>query len=123
MRDPPTAPAGPAPVRLLPPFDETTVAYADRTAAADASILPTISHGLAPNILADGRIVGTWKRTLLAGGAVSVIPSLLRALSKREEAGLATAEEHYARFIGRNLADETPARKSRSRKLTGQRSR
>ena len=65
MRDAPAAPAGSLPLLLLPPFDEFTVAYADRSVTADPSLLPSIGHGLAPNILVNGRIAGTWKRTIV----------------------------------------------------------
>jgi DNA glycosylase AlkZ-like len=108
MRNTPAPSAGPSPILLLPPFDEYTVAYADRTAAADASLLPSIGHGLAPNILVNGRIAGTWKRTLLPGGdAVVLAPTLLRILNRKEQAGLAATAERYAEFIGRRLAGET----------------
>jgi len=100
MRGVPVEPPGPPPLLLLPPFDEYTVAYADRSAAADPSVLSTIGHGLAPNIVVNGRIAGTWKRTLLAQGCVAVTPSLLRTLSKTEQTGLTRAIKRYADFLG-----------------------
>lgn len=103
MRKSPAAPAGPLPVLLLPPFDEYTVAYADR-----AAVLTSISYGLAANLLISGRIAGTWKRTLLAGDRVAVTFNLLRILNKKEQAGLALAAERYAAFIGKKLVGETP---------------
>ncbi len=102
-RDAPAASSGPLPILLLPAFDEYTVAYADRTVAAEESVLRSISHGLAPNILINGRIAGTWKRTLLANETVSVSTNLLRILNRKEQIGLAQAAERYAAFIGREL--------------------
>ncbi|HEX3661666.1 MAG TPA: winged helix DNA-binding domain-containing protein [Acidobacteriaceae bacterium] len=123
MRESPAPPDGPCAVLLLPPFDEYTVAYADRTAAADASVLPAISHGLAANILVNGRIAGTWKRTLLPGNTVAVTPSLLRILNRKEQAGLAAAAERYAQFTGKTLAGETSGRRARTPKPKATRQR
>jgi len=105
LRDAPAPLAHPSPVLLLPAFDEYTVAYADRTAAADESVLRSTSHGLAANILINGRIAGTWKRTLIGSDRVALTPTLLRILNRRENAGLARACERYAAFLGRTLAD------------------
>jgi hypothetical protein len=121
MRDAPAAAAGPSPVHLLPGFDEYTVAYADRTAAADALVLPSISHGLAANILINGRIAGTWKRILRGDDTVAFMPALLRVLKRKEQAGLAAAAECYAAFIGRKLAGST-GRRTPSRKGSPQQS-
>ena len=119
MRDAPRASSVPLPILLLPPFDEYTVAYANRAVAADESILRSISHGLAPNILINGRIAGTWKRTLRANDTVSITPSLLRILNRKEQIGLTQAAERYAAFIGRELTGTDNPRKPRSRTQKG----
>lgn len=53
---------------LLPGFDEYMLAYKDRSAVLDPGLAPEISpfkNGIfLPIIVVDGRIVGTWKRTL-----------------------------------------------------------
>ncbi len=103
---------GPLPVLLLPPFDEYTVGYADRGAAGDPTLLATIGHGLAPNILVNGRITGTWKRTAAAQGSVAVTTGLLRTLNRKEQTGLARAIKNYAEFLGCPLA--TPAKRTES---------
>ncbi len=89
---------------LLPAYDEYTVGYADRSVAADRALLPTIGHGLAPNILIGGRVAGTWKRTILANGSIAVTPSLLRKLNRKEEADLNRAIKRYADFLGSQVA-------------------
>ena len=100
------------PVLLLPAFDEYTVAYADRSAAADVAVLRSIGHGLAPNIVVDGRIAGTWKRVLSADGTLAIAPLLLRILNGKEQTGLSRAAQRYAAFLGRTLAnDEAKDRK------------
>ena len=119
MRSALAAPPGPLPLLLLPPFDEYTVAYADRSVAAEASVLGSASHGLAPNILIDGRIAGTWKRTLV-GDAVAVVPHLLRILTKKEQTALDKAAERYAAFLGRKLAVRDATRKPRAGSNKGQ---
>jgi hypothetical protein len=50
---------------LLPPYDEYTVAYRDRSAAGTPPA-KTATFGeasmLAPNVVVDGKVVGTWRR-------------------------------------------------------------
>ena len=104
MRDAPASSPGPLPLLLLPPFDEYTVAYADRSVAVDPSLLRSIGHGLAPNIFVNGRIAGTWKRTVLAQGAVAVTPGLLGSLNKKEQTDLARSIKRYAEFLECPLA-------------------
>jgi hypothetical protein len=118
MRDAPAPSAGRMPLLLLPAFDEYTVAYADRSIAADPSVLSSISNGLAANILVNGRIAGTWKRTLLADGTLVVCPSPLRVLNKKEQTDLARAAGRYAAFVGTKLSpgDTRHARSTRLRK-------
>jgi hypothetical protein len=96
------------PLLLLPPFDEYTVAYADRRVAGDPSVLRSIGHALAPNILINGRIAGTWKRTLLPEGSVSVTPLLLRTLNRKEQTELVLEIERYAKFLACPLAATGP---------------
>jgi hypothetical protein len=97
----------PLPLLLLPPFDEYTVAYADRSVAGDPTLLRSIGHGLAPNILINGRIAGTWKRTVLPGGAVALTPVLLRTLNRKEQTGLGREIERYAKFLKCSLMAST----------------
>lgn len=111
LRDTSPASSTPLPVLLLPPFDEYTVAYADRTLANDPSTPRSPSHGLAPNILIQGRIAGTWKRTLFAIQTVAISPTLLRILNRKEQTGLAGASERYAEFLGKALARENGPRR------------
>jgi hypothetical protein len=116
MRDAPAPSSGRLPLLLLPAFDEYTVAYADRSIAADPSILPSISHGLAANILVNGRIAGTWNRTLLSDGTLALSPSPLRILNRKEQTDLAQAAGRYAAFVGAKLEDTSRARSPRLRK-------
>lgn len=121
MRDAPEAPSGPLPLLLLPAFDEYTVAYADRSVSVDRTLLPTIAHGLAPNILVNGRIAGTWKRTISAQRTVAVIPSLLRTLNRKEQSQLAHAMTLYAKFLECQLVTASSRAKHSASTRKGQR--
>jgi hypothetical protein len=84
---------------LLPPFDEYTVAYADRGAVVDRDRLVAAGHGIGPNLIIDGRLAGLWKRTLKRD-IVSIGLDPLRPLSREEKGLMAAAVEPYARFLG-----------------------
>ncbi len=90
-------------VHLLPAFDECLVAYQDRRAFLDARHLRAINAGggmLRPALLVDGRVAGTWRRTLGAR-ALSVAVRPFRRLTGEERAALAAAVARYAAFLGR----------------------
>ena len=91
-------------VKLLPPFDEYTVAYQDRSL-----LMPGRRAGygvLGPVVMIDGRIVGEWRRKLPGGksGGVAVTTRLRRKLTPAERATLAGGIEDYARYLGREPA-------------------
>jgi hypothetical protein len=98
----PMNPAAPY-VKLLPAFDEFTVAYRDRsllvTGAASRKI--TASGLLNPVIVVDGRVVGTWKRTI-DKQSVCIETRMLRALSRAESAALDEAVRAFGAFLGCN---------------------
>jgi len=91
------------PVLLLPAFDEYTVGYADRSAAVEATMMNSVNHGLAASIFVNGRVAGTWKRSISGKNAVVVVPNLLRKLTNKERIALRRAAERYAAFLGRTL--------------------
>jgi hypothetical protein len=85
---------------LLPPYDEYTVAYKDRTAVLDPAYARQTGNGIfSPTIVVDGHIVGTWKRTLKKN-AVDLAPSPFTALSHAQECAIDAAGERYSRFVG-----------------------
>jgi hypothetical protein len=55
-----------------------------------------------PMIVVDGRIVGTWKRTLKKS-SVSITAQPFTALSPAEMEGFAAAAQGYADFLGLTL--------------------
>ncbi len=84
-------------VRLLPAFDEYTVAYHDRTLMADAR-LPKMSL-LGPAVMVNGRIIGNWTRRLERNRVVVAV-RLRQKLSRAESLELKAAVSSYGRFIG-----------------------
>jgi hypothetical protein len=83
---------------LLPPYDEYTVAYQDRSAALDPAHVAKARYGiLGPTIVIDGRIVGTWTRTETPA-TVSVSTRLFRRLSPPAKRALAAAITRYRAF-------------------------
>ncbi len=83
---------------LLPPYDEYTVAYKDRSAAVDPHDIKGAGYGIGPNIMIDGRIIGTWKRTLKKD-TVMISLSPFTPLTKSQNAAIAIAADRYSKFI------------------------
>ena len=91
----------PQTIYLLPNFDEYTVGYTDRSAVidvSDATKFDTRGNVLNPTIVMDGRVVGTWKRTLKKD-AVIITPSLFAPLNEAETRALAAAANRYGAFL------------------------
>jgi hypothetical protein len=92
-------------VYLLPPFDEYTVAYKDRTAIIDPVFAKRVNAGggfLNAIVVVNGLVAGTWKREL-RGNSVDITVSPFRALSARETRALERESVRYARFLGRTI--------------------
>jgi hypothetical protein len=100
----PSAPPGGASPRafLLPAFDEYTVAYRDRAAVLEpAHARQAESMGiLRPAIVVNGRVVGTWTRTL-GKRSVAVNVSPFTRLGSRARRAVAAAARRYAAFLER----------------------
>ena len=103
-----TAPApierNPSPTAfLLPYFDEYTVGYTDRSAVLDAPPAEKVdswnSFLLNPVMIVDGRVVGTWRRTLKKDAAIiEALP--FAPLGAAAEQALEVAAARYGQFIG-----------------------
>jgi hypothetical protein len=88
---------------LLPPFDEYTVAYKDRSAVLE----PTYTHqaGYAifgPTVALDGQIVGNWNRAFKKD-TVLITLSPFSSLSEAQNQVIVAAAERYSKFIGKHL--------------------
>lgn len=90
---------------LLPCFDEYTVAYKDRSAAISDDLLKEVGYAVNNNnVIIDGRIVGTWKRTLTKN-EVSILVSGIRTstFTSFEKDTINRAAERYGIFVERSV--------------------
>lgn len=89
-------------VQLLPPFDEYTVAYRDRSAVVDPAFAKRVNAGggmINAIVVIDGLVAGSWKRTI-RGTSVHVSVTPFRELSERERRGIDRQVTRYAKFLG-----------------------
>jgi hypothetical protein len=88
-------------VHLLPPFDEYTVAYRDRSAVLAPEYRKYASDGgiFKPIIVVDGQVVGTWRRTAEKGTTV-VTATPFAGLGAEEWRAVEGAGERYGAFLG-----------------------
>lgn len=81
---------------LLPSYDEYTVAYKDRSHLLDPAHATKARNGIFnPVIVVDGKIAGTWKRTLKKDSV-----SIEKELFKKGIPSLANVEKTYGKFLG-----------------------
>jgi len=98
--------SAPPAVMILPAFDELTVAYKDRSAFFDPAHLGRDQmSGLGPSILVDGRVAGSWKRSL-ERDTVTVSIRLFRDLDAGYHDALVTAVRRYGWFLGKKVVIE-----------------
>lgn len=90
-------------VYLLPGFDEYVLGYRDRSVILDLAFSDAICPGgngmFTPTIVSDGRIVGTWKRTVKKK-AVEISFETFRALSTDETDQLDAEAARYGAYLG-----------------------
>jgi hypothetical protein len=87
---------------LLPNYDEFLIAYKDRepvintTSAADGVV--RLSDAFFHHLVIDGRLAGSWRRTVKAGKVfIEVAP--YRRLTRAAALAVAAARERYGRFV------------------------
>jgi hypothetical protein len=94
-------------IHLLPGFDEYLLGYRDRDAMLDPAFAQLVCPGgngmFMPMIVIDGRIVGTWKRTIKkASVRIELKPFEVLPPDRRPEVEAAAAR--YAAALGLELA-------------------
>lgn len=88
---------------LLPCFDEFTVAYKDRSASVPPERHLEFGFGVNNNnIVIDGQVVGSWKRTIKKT-TVEVAFDVSGGLLPTQQEALKLQAERYAQFIGCEL--------------------
>ncbi len=94
---------------LLPNYDEYVVGYTDRKAIFDPGFTEHLDARANPlfqyNLVIDGQIAGTWKRTLKKN-TVFVAANPFKPLSASQENALLEAEQRYATYLGLKLETE-----------------
>ncbi|QFU90359.1 winged helix DNA-binding domain-containing protein [Amycolatopsis sp. YIM 10] len=92
----------PAPVRLLPEFDATLLAHADRTRVMTGPIRRQVCQGdaVAATVLVDGTVAATWTRD--RAGALTVVP--LRPLSADDREAIEAEALRLLAFAAPGLA-------------------
>jgi hypothetical protein len=90
-------------VHLLPGFDEYLLGYTDRSAALDPADAPKVQPGASgvfrPIVVVDGRVRGTWQRTVRAH-TLRARAEPFAPLGAEEQAAFAAAAERYGQFVG-----------------------
>jgi hypothetical protein len=88
---------------LLPGFDEYMLGYTDRSAIVEAihaqKIVPGKNGVFNPTIVIDGKVMGTWKRTVKKD-TVTITLSPFASFSQAQNRAIGVAAEHYGRFVG-----------------------
>jgi hypothetical protein len=100
---PETAQQPEQPLYLLPGFDEYVLGYKDRSGVLDAQFASAICPGgngvFMPTIVSEGRIIGTWKRTLKKK-TVEMSFQPFRPLHTEETEVLSEAAARFGAFLG-----------------------
>ncbi|WP_181770960.1 winged helix DNA-binding domain-containing protein [Amycolatopsis pittospori] len=99
-----TAPA--CPPRLLGAFDTYLLGYRDRDLLLDPDHAKRVNSGggmIAPTVLVDGRIAGTW-HTKRTAKRTSVVIEPFATLSPSAIVGLESEVDDYGRFLGEAAA-------------------
>jgi hypothetical protein len=93
-------------VSLLPGYDEYILGYKDRSAVLEPDCAPLIVRGsngvLAPMLVVDGRVAGTWTRTAKKSGVdIAIHPFAIQPLdaSGIGEKQAVEAARRYAEFV------------------------
>ena len=90
-------------VFLLPPYDEYTVAYKDRSVVLEETQAASTGNGIfRPVVIAGQRVVGTWKRTRKKD-LFTVETEITPPFVKAKQEVLKKAIKHYTRFVSTNV--------------------
>jgi DNA glycosylase AlkZ-like len=93
-------------VNLLPGFDEYLLGYRDRSASIDSdqskNLLIHANGFFRSTIVVNGKVVGTWKRTIKKN-TVSISINNFRRLSSVENEALVSEMNKYGEFLGKSV--------------------
>jgi hypothetical protein len=105
----PVSPANNAQVYLLPGFDEYILGYKDRSLMLELEHSPKIVPGnngmFMPTIVADGQVVGLWRRTIKKNH-VAVVLQPFTTLTAAQLRAAAVQAKRYEAFLGKPVIVE-----------------
>jgi Winged helix DNA-binding domain len=88
---------------LLPGFDEYMLGYRDRSAVLDPQharkLIPDNNGRFLGTMIMNGRVVGTWKRTLIKK-RIQMTMEPFSSLNKAAKQAFSLAAERYGKFVG-----------------------
>jgi hypothetical protein len=88
---------------LLPPYDEYTVAYKDRSAMLDRAFAVRARNGIfSPVVVINGKIAGLWKRTFVKNEVV-LEADLFKPLTRSQSDAIHGVARRYGTFVGKSL--------------------
>jgi hypothetical protein len=88
---------------LIPTYDEMGVGYKDRSAMIDGENAKQSRNTIFTSaILIDGRVVGTWRRTI-DKNHVEIEAKFFRTLSSIEKKAVETEAGRYSKFVAQDL--------------------
>jgi Winged helix DNA-binding domain len=91
---------------LLPGFDEYMLGYTDRSAILEEihaqKIVPGKNGVFNPTVVIDGKVMGTWKRTVKKD-SVTITLSPFASFSEAQNRAIGIAAEHYGKFMGKSI--------------------
>jgi hypothetical protein len=92
-------------IYLLPAFDEYLVGYKDRSAALDTKYtrdILTINGIFNPSLIINGKVEGTWKRTITKNEVLIQVASFNK-LNQLQKVDIAKAAKQYGRFLNMDV--------------------
>ncbi len=100
-------PDTPAPVRLLPEYDNALLSHADRSRFhVDRSLLSAVSGPVRGTVLSDGFVCGVWhiEREHDGTSATLIVEHVVK-LTKRAASAIAAEAQRYLRFVALDVSD------------------
>jgi hypothetical protein len=92
----------------LPGFDEYLLGFKDRSLMVDAAgmeaVIPGKNGVFRSTIVREGRVAGTWKRTLTAKTVTVEVTPLPRGVPRKSRPAVERALQPFASFVGRELS-------------------
>ena len=87
---------------LLPTYDEYGIAYKDRSEIISAADYAKVGGPFTSAIVEDGKVIGLWRRTTQKESVRMEVKSFDK-FTKEQRAGIESAGDRYANFVGKRV--------------------